>query len=128
MSIVMVRPLEAPSPATVAVAVVAETPKPSFLAQVGNYVHANRGFFAAVLVTMLFVMATSAFAQTEPDTTVNTGPPPELGTWIINGLYQGMNIVWGLAGIVTILMIPAGLQFAIGLIRGIVNMFSGFKF
>jgi hypothetical protein len=127
MSIVMVRPLEAPSPATVAVAVVAETPKPSFLAQVGNYVHANRGFFAAVLVMMLLAVATGAFAQT-PDPVENTGPPAELGTWIIDGLYQGMNIVWGLAGIVTILMIPAGLQFAIGLIRGIVNMFSGFKF
>ena len=91
-----------------------------------GYVKRYRGFFALALFGfLLFASASPSFAAAAP----NPGAPPaELGQWITDGLFQGMNIVWGLAAIVTVLMIPAGLNFAMGIIKGIISMFSNFKF
>lgn len=90
------------------------------------YVKANRVFFLMALAGLLILAtANPSFAAAEP---ANGAPPAELGQWITDGLFQGMGIVWGLAAIVTVLMIPAGLNFAMGIIKGIIGMFSNFKF
>jgi len=121
--ILIVKPLEtAPS----AVAVTVAQPAPTRLQKVRDYFVANRNFFAVLLVMFLFFGAQAVGAQTEPD--VTTGPPAELGDWIIQGLNTGMDIIWGMSPIVIVLMIPAGLGFAMGIIKGIVGMFQGFRF
>lgn len=92
------------------------------------YVKANRVFFLMALAGLLILAtATPSFAG-GGGTPPNGAPPAELGQWITDGLFQGMGIVWGLAAIVTVLMIPAGLNFAMGIIKGIIGMFSNFKF
>lgn len=92
-----------------------------------GYVKANRTFFLLALVG-LFIAASASPMFAAPATPAPGGPPAELGTWITAGLFQGMDIVWGLAAIVTVLMIPAGLNFAMGIIKGIIGMFSNFRF
>ena len=117
--LLIVNPLDKPTEATA----VAVTTAPTLAEKIAQYMTDNRGYFAALLVMFLFVAVSPAAAQTEP-----TGPPAELGDWIMQGLFDGMDIIWGMSAIVIVLMIPAGLQFAIGILKGIVNMFSGFRF
>lgn len=120
--LLIVKPLEAPTPHAVTVT----QPAPTRLQKVRDYFVANRGYFAALVVMFLFVAANAAGAQVEDPPP--PGPPPELGNWIMQGLYDGMDIIWGMSAIVIVLMIPAGLQFAVGILKGVVGSFSGFRF
>jgi len=119
--LLIVNPLE-PNPNAVTVT----APPQTRLQRFRDYVVKNRAIFAVLLVMFLFVGAQAVGAQ-EATPDVN-GPPAELGDWIIQGLETGMDIIWGMSPIVIVLMIPAGLGFAMGIIKGIVGMFQGFRF
>jgi len=118
--LLIVKPLE---PKTDAVTVTA--PPQTRLQKVNGYLKRHGPFFVfAFLFLTLFVVAGPAAAAPAP----TPGPPAELGEWIMQGLYDGMNIIWGMSAIVVVLMIPAGLQFAVGILKGVVGSFSGFRF
>jgi hypothetical protein len=118
--ILIVKPLD-PQPAT---AVAVAQPAPTRLQKVSQYLRRHAGFFAFAFLFLTLFYAVSPAAAAG----VQTGPPAELGDWIIQGLETGMDIIWGMSPIVIVLMIPAGLGFAMGIIKGIVGMFQGFRF
>jgi hypothetical protein len=102
------------------------TPPPTPLQRFSGYVQRNRAFFSFAAVFCLLFLATAVGAQTDPPI------EPDLsnfnGTQISNGLITGMNLLFGISGLVGILMLPAGLQFAMNIIKGVVGMFQGLRF
>jgi hypothetical protein len=120
--LLIVKPLE-PTPNAVTVT----APPQTRLQKIGGYLRRYAAFFVfAFLFLTIFAVANPAAAASA--TTPAPGPPAELGTWIMTGLYDGMDIIWGMSAIVMVLMIPAGLQFAVGILKGVVSSFSGFRF
>jgi hypothetical protein len=104
--------------------VAATAAPPSTLDKVLAYLNDHRAFFSLVAVFSVLALATAVGAQTEPDpVTLNLN-----GEEISSGLFTGMNILFGITGLIGILMLPAGLQFAMNIIKGIVGMFQGLRF
>lgn len=47
---------------------------------------------------------------------------------IIAGFFQGANIIFGLAGLLALIALPYGLQFALNLVSGLFSKLGGIRF
>ena len=107
---------ETPAPATPAVAI--PTPQPWYL-QPRTIRIAQ--FVALALMLVLFV-ANPAAAQETPDVTNLTIN----GDDVRNGIFNGANLILG-AGILGIILLPAGIKFGLNLIADLVGAFSDIR-
>jgi hypothetical protein len=75
---------------------------------------------AIVLMLVLFV-AYPAAASPDPDTTINIDPDA-----VRDGIFSGANLIFG-AGILGIILLPAGIRFGLNLIGDLVGAFSDIR-
>jgi len=106
---------EKPAPATTAVAT--PTPQPWYL-QTRTIRIAQ--FVALALMLVLFV-ANPAAAQTDPESTLSIDPDA-----VRDGIFSGANLILG-AGILGIILLPAGIKFGLNLIGDLVSAFSNIR-
>ena len=77
-------------------------------------------FMAIALMLVLFV-ANPAAASPDPETTLNIDPDA-----VREGIFSGANLILG-AGILGIILLPAGIRFGLNLIGDLVGAFSNIR-
>lgn len=76
---------------------------------------------AALALLMLLFVVSPAFAGSEPESSLNIDPAA-----VREGIFSGANLILG-AGILGIILLPAGIRFGLNLIADLVGAFSNIR-